>query len=149
MPRALPTATLCPYTTLFRSHRYEEWYAVTWLRRKPQLQEDLVARKAEASDLKQQLDAATRAYKTQRDQLENQRKQLLQEQGRIGEQLDLLKGLLRRLGECKLPREGQQPEGELDERLRLGQELLQNRESLMSASKQHVDRFDSLLAGKS
>src|SRR5690606_41040903 len=74
MPRALPTATLCPYTTLFRSHRYEEWYAVTWLRRKPQLQEDLVARKAEASDLKQQLDAATRAYKTQRDQLENQRK---------------------------------------------------------------------------
>lgn len=130
-------------------HRYEEWYAVTWLRRKPQLQEDLVARKAEASDLKQQLDAATRAYKTQRDQLENQRKQLLQEQGRIGEQLDLLKGLLRRLGECKLPREGQQPEGELDERLRLGQELLQNRESLMSAIKQHVDRFDSLLAGKS
>ncbi|HLT05439.1 MAG TPA: ATP-binding protein [Pseudomonas sp.] len=130
-------------------HRYEEWYAVTWLKRKPQLHDDLVARRAEASDLKQRLDAATQAYKSQRDQLEQQRKQGLQQQGRINEQLDLLKGLLRRLGECKLPRDGLTPEGELDERLRLGQELLHSRESLMSTIKQHVDRFDSLLAGKS
>jgi hypothetical protein len=130
-------------------HRYEEWYAVTWLKRKPQLHDDLVARRAEASDLKQRLDTATQAYKSQRDQLEQQRKQGLQQQGRIGEQLDLLKGLLRRLGECKLPREGVSPEGELDERLRLGQELLHSRDALMTTIKQHVDRFDSLLAGKS
>ncbi|MBD7977473.1 ATP-binding protein [Serpens gallinarum] len=130
-------------------HRYEEWYAVTWLKRKPHLQDDLVARKAEASDLKQQLDTATQAYKAQRDQLEQQRKQGLQRQGQISEQVDLLKGLLRRLNDCKLPREGQAPEGELDERLRLGQELLHSRESLMTTIKQHVDRFDSLLAGKS
>src|SRR5690606_6042548 len=94
-------------------HRYEEWYALTWLKRKPQLQEELMSRKAEASDLKQQLDAATQAYKSQRDQREQQRKQGLQRQGQISEQLDLLKGLLRRLGEGKLPREGQTPEGEL------------------------------------
>ncbi|MGP3790981.1 ATP-binding protein [Pseudomonas sp. B392_1p] len=130
-------------------HRYEEWYALTWLKRKPQLQEELMSRKAEASDLKQQLDAATQAYKSQRDQREQQRKQGLQRQGQISEQLDLLKGLLRRLGEGKLPREGQTPEGELDERLRLGQELLQGRETLMTTIRQHVDRFDSLLAGKS
>src|SRR5690606_33774108 len=113
------------------------------------LHDDLVARRTEASDLKQRLDGATQAYKSQRDQLEQQRKQGLQQQGRINEQLDLLKGLLRRLGECKLPRDGLTPEGELDERLRLGQELLHSRESLMSTIKQHVDRFDSLLAGKS
>ena len=130
-------------------HRYEEWYAVTWLKRKPQLHDDLVARRAEASDLKQRLDSVTQAYKRQRDQLEQQRKQGLQQQGQIGDQLDLLKGLLRRLGDCKLPREGVSPEGELDERLRLGQELLHSREGLMTTIKQHVDRFDSLLAGKS
>ena len=131
-------------------HRYEEWYAVTWLKRKPQLQDDLVVRKTEASDLKQRLDAATQAYKSQRDQLEQQRKQGVLRQGQISEHLDLLKGLLRRINDCKLPREGIiSPEGELDERLRLGQELLHSRETLMATIRQHVDRFDSLLAGKS
>lgn len=129
--------------------RYEEWYAVTWLKRKPQLHDDLLARRAEASNLKQALDSASQAYKRQREQFEQQRKLGLQQQGQINEQLDLLKGLLRRLGECKLPRDGVSPEGELDERLRLGQDLLQSREALMSTIKQHVDRFDSLLAGKS
>lgn len=130
-------------------HRYQEWYELTWLKRKPQLQDDLVARKAEASELKQRLDTATQDYRSARDSLEQQRRQAQQQQGRIAEQLDGLKGLLKRLGELKLPRDGQTPAGELDERLRLGLELLHSRDALLGAIKQHVERFDSLIAGKS
>lgn len=130
-------------------HRYEEWYALTWLKRKPQLQEELVARKGEASDLKQRLDSVSQGFKAARERLDLQRRQDLQAQGQVGEQLESLKGLLRRLGELKLQRDGQTPAGELDERLRLGHELLHSRDSLLGAIKQHVDRFDSLIAGKS
>src|SRR5690606_13687357 len=67
----------------------------------------------------------------------------------VSDQLDNLKTLLRRLGELKLPREGTLAEGELDERLRHGQELLHSRDALLAAIKQHVDRFDTLIASKS
>lgn len=129
-------------------HRFDEWYALTWLKRKPQLQEDLVERKREATDLRLRLDTATQAFKSRRAALEQQRSLALQAQGQVSGQLDSLKALLKRLGELKLPRDGQTPAGELDERLRLAQELLHGRENLLAAIKQHVERFDSLIAGK-
>ena len=130
-------------------NRYQEWYSLSWLKLKPKLQEELTSQKVLGTELKQQLDAASTQFKTQRGALEKQKQQTQQAQGILVDQLDSLKTLLRRLGELKLPREGELAEGELDERLRLGQELLHSRDALLAAIKQHVERFDSLIASKS
>lgn len=129
--------------------RYQEWYALSWLKLKPRLQEELTRQKVLASELKLRLDTATGQFKSNREKFEQQKKQTLQALSILGEHLDSLKTLLRRLGELKLPREGTLAEGELDERLRLGQELLHGRDALLGAIKQHVERFDTLIASKS
>ncbi len=130
-------------------NRYQEWYALSWLKLKPKLQDELTNQKVLATELKQQLDTASARFKANRGALEKQKQQAQQAQGIVGDQLDSLKTLLRRLGELKLPREGTLAEGELDERLRHGQEQLHHRDALLAAIKQHVDRFDTLIASKS
>jgi hypothetical protein len=129
--------------------RYEQWYRHSWLQRKPKLQAELAASRSRAGELGQQLDAASAAYKSERGALEEQRAGACAEQGRLSEALTRLKSLLRRLGELKLPRDGEAAAGELDERLRLGEELLQAREQMLAAIKAHIERFDSLIAGQS
>jgi len=129
--------------------RYDEWYRHTWLARKPKLQAQLGDSRSLATDLEQQLGSASAAYKAERGQLEARRQQSLQLKGQLDEALGRLKVLRRRLGELKLPREATPAEGELDERLRLGEELLQSREQQLAAIKAHVERFDSLIAGQS
>lgn len=129
--------------------RYDDWYQHTWLARKPKLQGQLGDCRSLAAELEQQLAGATSDYKHERSQLEDARQRALQLKGQLDEALARLKVLLRRLGELKLPREAAPAEGELDERLRLGEELLQAREQQLAAIKSHVERFDSLIAGQS
>ena len=129
--------------------RYEEWYRHSWLQRKPKLQDELGASRTRAGTLEQQLKSASSEYKAERSQLEATRQQAVQQKGALDDALTRLKALLRRLGELKLPRDGEIAEGELDERLRLGEELLHGREQMLAAIKAHVERFDSLIVGQS
>jgi hypothetical protein len=128
---------------------YEHWYEHSWLRRKPALQSELAEKQSLASNLQQQLTSASAAYKAERGALEEQRQQAVQHKQRLDDALVRLKPLLRRLGELKLPREGDIAEGELNERLRLGEELLQAREQSLASIKNHVERFDSLIVAQS
>lgn len=128
--------------------RYDDWYRHTWLQRKPKLQGELGESRSRASSLEQQLKVASDGYKAERSQLETARLQAVQQKGALDEALTRLKALLRRLGELKLPRDGEIAEGELDERLRLGEELLHAREQMLAAIKAHVERFDSLIAAQ-
>ena len=129
--------------------RFDDWYRHSWLQRKPKLQGELGDSRARAGDLEQQLKSASAEYKAARSQLEDARVQAVQQKGALDEALTRLKALLRRLGELKLPRDGETAEGELDERLRLGEELLHGREQMLGAIKAHVERFDSLIVGQS
>ena len=129
--------------------RFDDWYRHSWLQRKPKLQGELGDSRARAGDLEQQLKSASAEYKAARSQLEDARVQAVQQKGALDEALTRLKALLRRLGELKLPRDGETSEGELDERLRLGEELLHGREQMLGAIKAHVERFDSLIVGQS
>lgn len=129
--------------------RYEQWYRHSWLQRKPKLQAELLASRSRASELAQQLAAASSAYKDERTALEERRALAQAEQGRVADALGRLKSLLRRLAELKLPRDGEAASGELDERLRLGEELLHSREQMLAAVKAHVERFDSLICSQS
>lgn len=129
--------------------RFEEWYRHSWLQRKPKLQVELGESRSRTATLEQQLKSASAEYKAERSQLETTRQQALQHKGALDEALARLRTLLRRLGELKLPRDGEIAEGELDERLRLGEELLHGREQMLAAIKAHVERFDSLIVGQS
>lgn len=129
--------------------RYDDWYRHSWLLRKPRLQGELGESRSRASSLEQQLKSASAEYKAERGRLEEARQQALKEKGALDEALARLKSLLRRLGELKLPREGEPAGGELDERLRLGEELLHGREQMLAAIKGHVEHFDSVIAGQS
>ena len=129
--------------------RYEQWYRHSWLQRKPKLQVELATSRSRTTELEQQLGSASAAYKTERNTLEERRAQALADQGSLGDALSRLKSLLRRLAELKLPRDGDAAPGELDERLRLGEELLQAREQRLAAIKAHVERFDSLIVSQS
>ncbi|WP_349616134.1 ATP-binding protein [Azotobacter salinestris] len=129
--------------------RYDDWYRHSWLLRKPRLQGELGESRSRASSLDQQLKSASADYKAERSRLEEARQQALQEKGTLDEALARLKSLLRRLGELKLPREGEPAAGELDERLRLGEELLHGREQMLAAIRGHVEHFDSVIAGQS
>lgn len=129
--------------------RYDDWYRHSWLQRKPKLQGELGESRSRASSLDQQLKSASADYKSERSTLEARRVQALQDKGRLDDALSRLKTLLRRLGELKLPRDGEIAAGELDERLRLGEELLHGREQMLAAIKAHVERFDSLIVSQS
>lgn len=129
--------------------RYDDWYRHSWLQRKPRLLGELGECRSRAERLEQQLRSASEEHKAERSQLEATRQQALQLKGQLDEALARLKVLLRRLGELKLPCEGSLAEGELDERLRLGEELLQAREQQLAAIKAHVERFDNLIAAQS
>ncbi len=129
--------------------RYDDWYRHSWLQRKPKLQAELGDSRARAATLEQQLKTASAEYKAERSQLEATRQQALQQKGALDDALTRLKALLRRLGELKLSRDGEIAEGELDERLRLGEELLHGREQMLAAIKAHVEHFDSLIVGQS
>jgi len=129
--------------------RYDEWYRHSWLQRKPKQLAELGESRSCASTLEHQLKAATAGYKSERSALELARQQATQQKGTLDEALARLKALLRRLGELKLPRDGDLPAGQLDERLRLGEDLLHGREQMLTAIKAHVDHFDSLIVGQS
>lgn len=129
--------------------RYDDWYRHSWLQRKPKLQAELSESRSRAEHLDQQLRAASAAYQRERGEREAQRARALQDKGRLDDALARLKSLLRRLGELKLPTGGAPAPGELDERLRLGEELLQAREQGLAAIKAHVERFDNLIASQS
>ncbi|MFC0709292.1 ATP-binding protein [Azorhizophilus paspali] len=129
--------------------RYDDWYRHSWLARKPKLQGQLGESRDLAADLEQRLGGASAAYKAERSRLEEGRQRAVQLRGQLDEALSRVRTLLRRLGELKLPREASPAEGELDERLRLGEELLQARERQLAAIKVHVERFDGLIAGRS
>lgn len=127
---------------------YEDWYRQVWLKRKPQLQDALSESQTLTAQLEAQLAEASATYTHERRQTEEARQQALRHKGVREETLARLKGLLRRLGELKLPRDGLLADGEVDERLRLGEELLQTREQQLAAVKAHIERFDSLIAGQ-
>ncbi|GAB3388452.1 ATP-binding protein [Azotobacter armeniacus] len=129
--------------------RYDDWYQHSWLLRKPRLQGELSESRTRASALDQQLKTASVEYKAERRRLEEARQQALIQKGAVEEALTRLKSLLRRFGELKLPREGELAGGELDERLRLGEELLHGREQMLAAIRAHVEHFDSVIAGQS
>lgn len=129
--------------------RYDDWYRHSWLQRKPRLQGELSESRSRAGALEQQLKSASVEYKAERGRLEETRQQALMQKGALEEALARLKSLLRRLGELKLPREGELPGGELDERQRLGEELLHGREQMLAAIQALVAHFDSVIAGQS
>ncbi|MCQ4310678.1 ATP-binding protein [Pseudomonas stutzeri] len=129
--------------------RYEEWYRHSWLQRKPKLQSELSQGRTCMGELEQQLKTATASYKSERSRFEDERLKAIQLKGSLDDALTRLKSLLKRLGELKLPRDGEIAEGELDERLRLGEEQLHAREQMLSAIKSHVEHFDNLIVGQS
>ncbi|MBB3103990.1 ATP-binding protein [Azomonas macrocytogenes] len=130
-------------------HSYADWYQHHWLQRKPLLQTESSESQLRATTLEQQLAKATAAFKAERSRLEELRMQAAAAKTVADELLTRLRTLLHRLKELKLPPEGSIPDGELHERLRLGENLLQSREQLLAAIKAHVEHFDTLIAGQS
>ncbi len=129
--------------------RYDDWYQHTWLVRKPKLVTDLGEVKRAASELDQQLKTKANEVKHARQQLELQRRQSDAAQVEASENLTKLRALLRKLAELKLPRNDEEPQGSLGERLRQGEELLLKREHLLGSVRQYVDHFDQVIASKS
>ncbi|MGB0895518.1 MAG: ATP-binding protein [Parashewanella sp.] len=129
--------------------KYDDWYQREWLIYKPKLQTRLAELKQEVSQFDQQLKAEAKKVKSQRDSLDAKRKAADAIQVETSENLTHLHELLRKLKELKLPSNGEQVQGNLSERLRQGSDGLIKRESQMSAVKQYVDGFDSIIAQKS
>ncbi|MCL1124284.1 ATP-binding protein [Shewanella surugensis] len=129
--------------------RFEDWYQHTWLKRKPKLQTQLSDVKRETASLEQQLKAKAKAVKVERDELDQKRKVSDSAQVEASENLSKLRSLLRKLSELKLPKNKDEVQGHLPERLRQSEELLLKRDYLLGSVKQYVEHFDSVIASKS
>ncbi|WP_299490610.1 ATP-binding protein [uncultured Shewanella sp.] len=129
--------------------RFDDWYQHTWLMRKPKLQTQLSEVKKEVTHLDQALKAQAKAVKIERDALDSQRKISDSAQVDASENLSKLRHLLRKLTELKLPKNSDELQGQLSERLRQGEELLLKRDNLLRSVKQYVEHFDSVIASKS
>ncbi|WP_087505659.1 ATP-binding protein [Neiella marina] len=121
---------------------YTAWYNSQWLQRKPVLQDQLIQQQQLKSELEQKLAAANGSYKNQRKQLESQLNQAKDRRNQTEAALEKLKSLLRRFNDLQLTNEAAEVAGSLTERLNLGEELLHDREKLLSYVKDGVDRFD-------
>ena len=128
---------------------YDDWFQLNWVTRKPKLQGDLDDTRRRAATLDQELKSVTIDFKRERGQLTESREHARRRRDEAEAHLGRLKGLLARLNAMKLPRDEAPPAGGLDERLRLGDELLYGREQILDAVKAHVERFDTLIAGQS
>ncbi|ROQ30448.1 ATP-binding protein [Gallaecimonas pentaromativorans] len=128
---------------------FNNWYQYHWLQRKPRLQQEHTELQSRSAELDQQLKDATSQYKQQRSELEQAGIQAGQALAKAEDYLSKIKSLLRRMGEIKLPKEGVDAMGGLDERLALGEDLLQQRDQHQAAVKAYVDRFDSVIASQS
>ncbi len=128
---------------------YDDWFQLSWVTRKPKLQDELQRSQVRADALDRELTSVTGDFKRERSQLTEGCEGAKLSKDETEAHLGRLKGLLARLNALKLPRDDAPPEGELDERLRLGDELLYRRERVMDAVKAHVERFDTLIAGQS
>lgn len=129
--------------------RYDDWYQHTWLVRKPKLQSELSTVKIATSELEQQLAQRAGEIKQRRTELDTARKASDAVQVEASENLTKLRSVMRKLAELKLPANNDQPQGGLTERLRQGEELLLSRDQLLTAVKQYVEHFDSVIASKS
>ena len=128
---------------------YDDWFRLSWVTRKPKLQGELDDSCRRAATFDQALKSVTDDFKRERGRLTEGREHARRRKHEAEEQLGKLKGLLTRLGALKLPRDDAPQEGELDERLRFGDELQYRREQTLGAVKAHVERFDALIAGQS
>ncbi|CRI66258.1 conserved hypothetical protein [Thiocapsa sp. KS1] len=106
---------------------YDDWFRLSWVTRKPKLQVELDDSRRRAATRDQELNSVTIDFKRERGRLTEGREHARRRMDEAEAQLGRLKGLLGRLGALKLPRDEAPPEGELDERLRLGDELLYGR----------------------
>lgn len=129
--------------------RFEDWYQHTWLKRKPKLQTQLSDVKKETAELEQALKSQAKVVKMEREELDAKRKTSDSVQVEVSENLSKLRHLLRKLTELKLPKNTDELQGLLPERLRQGEELLLKRDNLLSSVKQYVEHFDSVIASKS
>ncbi|WP_025820500.1 ATP-binding protein [Shewanella marina] len=129
--------------------RYDDWYQHTWLGRKPKLQTQLSDVKRAVTDLEKQLNGKVATVKQRRGELEAARKLSDAAQVEASENLTKLRSLIRKLTELKLPKNSDEAEGSLGERIREGEDLLLKRDNLQGSVKQYVDHFDSVIAAKS
>lgn len=128
---------------------YDHWHQQIWLQRKPKLQDLLSEAKAHLIGQEQRLKDAIDAYKSTRTELESKANAAKKKRAETEENLTRLKSLLRKLAELTLPRSDELLMGEVGERLRLGDELLFERDQLLASIKTYVERFDSVIASKS
>ncbi len=127
---------------------YEHWYRTSWQERKPKLLEQQSRSRSQADELKQQLDSASERHRSQRSELEARHRGAKQDKAAVDALHGRVRTLVKRLGELRLPREGEPLEGGLEERLRLGDELLAERERLQEDVRKQVNNFDNLIAGQ-
>ncbi|AFL74735.1 ATP-binding protein [Thiocystis violascens] len=129
--------------------QYDDWFQLNWMTRKPKLQDELDDNRRRAATLDQALKSVNSDFKRERSQLTETRERAMHRKNASEERMNRLKSLLGRFNALKLPRDEAPPEGEIDERLRLGDELLYERGRMLDAVKGHVERFDTLIAGQS
>lgn len=129
--------------------RYDDWYQHTWLKRKPKLQTELSTVKQASLTLEQLLKAKSNEVKSQRNELDGERKRSDAVQVEASENLTKLRSVMRKLTELKLPANNEDAQGGLSERLRQGEDQLLKRDSLLGSVKQYVEHFDSVIASKS
>lgn len=143
---------------------YEHWYQQTWIVRKPKLQQQLLQDKALEKKLELQLRDAEKCYKAERTiilEKEQKARQILTE---TQQYLDRITALLKKLRELQLHkkelhkvelqnhgpfRSDADIMGNIDERLRQGDELLITRDHSIASVKAYVDDFDQLIAKQS
>jgi len=125
---------------------YDNWYQRTWLGRKPELQTRLDEERGRAARLDREFATAEEAFKRARAELQAALKGANDQAEATEASLTRLKSQRRRLDALKLPPEEPPPAGDLGERLRLGEDLLQGREQLLIEVRNQVEHFDRLIA---